>query len=149
MAPCVWSLRRDEYQVGVREWHGTVRAKTASLTRVIVYLDVMDGPFFENAVGWGDVPGQLQGLAACRGRSGSGRLARSAHADKAVVGRLRERLNQAQIGAGAWALDLNIVPMACTFAVRVAQPMVRSEWWALLKAARICLIVRKFLSRSP
>ena len=51
MAPCVWSLRRDEYQVGVREWHGTVRAKTASFTRVIVYLDVMDGPFFENAVG--------------------------------------------------------------------------------------------------
>ena len=25
--------------------------------------------------------------------------------------------NQAQIGAGAWAFDLNIVPMACTFAV--------------------------------
>ena len=68
------------------------------------------------------MPGQLQGLAACRGRSGSGRLARSAHADKAVVGRLRERLNQAQIGAGAWALDLNIVSMACTFAVRVAHP---------------------------
>jgi hypothetical protein len=112
----------------VREWHGTVRAKTASLTRVIVYLGVMDGPFFENAVGWRDVPGRRQGLAAGRGRcSGSGRLARSAHADKAVVGRLRERLDQAQIGAGARAFDLNIVPMACTFAVRVAQPMVRND----------------------
>ena len=61
-----------------------------------------------------------RGLAAGWGRSGSGRLARAAHADKAVVGRLRERLDQAQISAGAWAFDLNIVPMACTFAVRVA-----------------------------
>jgi hypothetical protein len=38
------------------------------LTRVILYLGVMDGPFFENAVGWGDVLGRLQG--ACR-RSGT------------------------------------------------------------------------------
>jgi hypothetical protein len=68
-----------------------------------------------------------RGLAAGRGRSGSGRLARSAHADKAVVGRLRERLDQAQISAGAWAFDLNIVPMACMFAVRVAQSMVRND----------------------
>jgi hypothetical protein len=112
------------------------RPSTASLTRVIVYLG-------------GDVPGRLQGLAAGRGRSGSGRLARSAHADKAVVGRLRERRDQAQIGTGARAFGLNIVPMACTFAVRVAQPMVRNDRWARLKAARICLIVRKFLSRSP
>lgn len=76
-------------------------------------------------------------------------MARSAHADKAIVGRLRERLDQAQIGAGAWAFDFNIVPMDCTFAVRIAEPMVRNDRWALLKAARICLIVRKFLSRCP